>query len=296
MLRVLLLLGVCVEASCDAVKTNVATRDALERRLREAAMTRFDVREIEGPSGVCFCPPRGTLFVVGDKGDLAEMTTDGAVLHCVRLPNRPDLEGITYASGVGLLYAVVEGAEKILEVEPSSLRVLRDFVLPRTWRGKTVLGKKGQGLEGVAFVPAPGRPDGGTFHVVNQGAKARAGDMPALLQIGIGVNEPHHGKRGAVITDYVELPVCDLSDICWLESEALFAVISDKNDLLLLVTSEGRIVRQAALPGAGQEGFAVDREGSVYIAQDSGGVLKLRHAWPAAAADRGGVPMEESHE
>jgi hypothetical protein len=44
---------------------------------------------------------------------------------------------------------------------------------------------------------------------------------------------------------------------------------------LFELTRVGSVLRRIALPGARQEGVALDDRGSLYIAQDSGGVLRI---------------------
>lgn len=62
------------------------------------------------PSGICFHPARETLFVVGDRGHVGEMQTDGTLVRERRI-RKADFEGITCNPGTGLLYIAVEGEE-----------------------------------------------------------------------------------------------------------------------------------------------------------------------------------------
>ena len=55
---------------------------------------------------------------------------------------------------------------------------------------------------------------------------------------------------------------------------------SDATNTLLELTTDGKIVRILALPTADQEGLTLDDEGMMYIAQDSGGIIKIRPLWP----------------
>ncbi|HJN17490.1 MAG TPA: hypothetical protein QGH10_18435, partial [Armatimonadota bacterium] len=54
-------------------------------------------------------------------------------------------------------------------------------------------------------------------------------------------------------------------------------VISDSKNLFMEATTDGQVLAAYAFPGANQEGIALDPEGYIYIAQDSGGILK--HKW-----------------
>ncbi len=52
-------------------------------------------------------------------------------------------------------------------------------------------------------------------------------------------------------------------------------IISDATNTFWEVTTEGEILRSHALPGQNQEGIAMDETGSLYIAQDSGGIVRF---------------------
>jgi hypothetical protein len=50
----------------------------------------------------------------------------------------------------------------------------------------------------------------------------------------------------------------------------------DRVDYLVETNLDGRIVKEYAFLGDNQEGLARDDEGYLYIAQDSGGILKVK--------------------
>jgi uncharacterized protein YjiK len=52
--------------------------------------------------------------------------------------------------------------------------------------------------------------------------------------------------------------------------------VNDADNILVEITLEGRIVREYAFIGDEQEGIARDDEGYLYIAQDLGGILKVK--------------------
>jgi len=99
--------------------------------------------EIKEPSGIVFHALRKTLFVVGDKGDLCEMTCEGKVLNKKRIIEA-DFEGITCNPSTGLLYIAIEGDEKIIETEPEKLEIKRGFTIESTFDGKEVLRQGGE--------------------------------------------------------------------------------------------------------------------------------------------------------
>ena len=120
------------------------------------------------PSGICFHSKRGTLFVVGNLGEVCEMRTDGTVIKEKRI-KRADFEGITHDPSTGL-------------------------------------------LSGLYF-------DRATGHLY---------------------------------------------------------VISDSTNTIFEFTRTGTLLSGHAFPGDNQEGITVDDQGFLYIAQDSGGILKIK--------------------
>jgi len=56
----------------------------------------------------------------------------------------------------------------------------------------------------------------------------------------------------------------------------LLNVVNDADNILVEITLEGEIIREFAFPGETQEGIARDEGGYLYIAQDSGGILKVK--------------------
>ena len=127
----------------------------------------IDKIDFNEPSGIVFHENRGTLFLVGDAGDLCEIKTDGTLIKQGHLRDA-DLEGITYDPATNLLYLAEEGAELILEVYPDDFAILREFTIPRTVNQKKMLKAGGQGLEAITFVPKSRSKHGGTFLIANQ--------------------------------------------------------------------------------------------------------------------------------
>jgi uncharacterized protein YjiK len=233
------------------------------------------------PSGVVFHPARKTLFIVGDEGDLCEMQTDGTVLQKKHYPSssvRMDFEGITVNPATGLLYIVIEGAEAILEIDPADLAVKREFEIERMLGGELVMASGGQGIEGITFVPNPKLPHGGTFLVANQAFRLEdAKDASAVFEVEVPLADKAGTPPTGKLLRQFSLGVTDLSDLHYDASRNRLYVISDSNDLLFVTTLAGRVIaKYTDLPGADQEGIAFDNAGNTYIAQDSGGVMKIK--------------------
>jgi uncharacterized protein YjiK len=236
----------------------------------------IDKSQFKEPSGMCFHLTRGTLFVVGDRGDVCEIRTDGTLIKQERI-RRADFEGITHDPSSGLLYIAVEGEEKILEVSPDDFQVLREFQIPRTFQGRTLLAAGGQGIEAIAFVPDERLAHGGTFFVANQSSSLdNAEDISAIFEVEVPLKaeeEPDHEVR---ILNYFALGVVDLSGLYFDEPTGHLFVISDSENAIIELTREGTVLTVLAFPGDDQEGIAADDAGFMYMCQDSGGIIKLK--------------------
>jgi uncharacterized protein YjiK len=224
-------------------------------------------------SGLTFHPQRKTLFAVSDEGHILEMETGGTILQQERVRKGADFEGITFNPVTGLLYVVIEGDDAILEVEPSTLEVVRDIPIDRVFDGSVLLDPKGNGVEGITFVPTDGGATRGTFYLVNQGMELGGVDPSIVFEVEIMASESETQAR---IVRYFALGVTDLSGIHYNPSGNQLIVISDTNDLAMEVNLDGRIANVYPLPGANQEGIIIDNDGFLYIAQDSNrGMIKL---------------------
>jgi len=233
----------------------------------------IDKSGLNEPSGICWHASRRTLFLVGDEGDVCEMTADGVPIKQKRI-RAADFEGVTYDPATGLVYVVIEEAESVLEIDPKTLEALREFTLPRDFQGKTLLRAGGEGIEAMTFVPDSKHPEGGVFYVANQAfTLSDEHDISAVflveLPLRTRVGEPR-------ITGYFSPGIIDLSGLHYDPATDHILLISDATNLLLEYSRNHRLLNVYAFPGDNQEGVTVDSEGYIYIAQDSGGIIKLR--------------------
>lgn len=225
-------------------------------------------------SGLVFHPQRKTLFTVSDWGQISEIATDGTLIQQKQVAKKVDFEGITYNPATGLLYAVIEGEEAILEVKPETLEAGRKIPIDLTFEGKVLLTRKKKGLEDITFVPAAAGSPNGTFYLVNQSDTLAGLDASIILEVKIddAANEPK-----AHILRYFSVGVTDLSGIHYDLSRQQLFIISNANNLLLLVNLSGQVLGVSPLPGKKQEGLTIDEAGFLYIAQDRNtGLLKFK--------------------
>ncbi len=233
----------------------------------------IDKIKFNEPSGICWHSQRETLFLVGDEGDLCEIKTDGSLVKQKHIRDA-DFEGVTHDPSTGLLYVAVEEAEAIVEIHPDTFEVLREFSIPREFDGKTLLAAGKEGIEAITFIPDADHKEGGVFYVANQAfTLSDEQDISAVFQVEL----PLRSRAGkAKITGYFAPGVIDLSGLYYDSAADTILVISDATNTILEYSRKGELLSIHAFPGDNQEGITVDSDGFIYIAQDSGGIIKLK--------------------
>lgn len=232
----------------------------------------IDQQDFLEPSDICFHPIRKTLFVVSDEGEICEIKTDGTPLFNIKIPG--DLEGITVNPQSGLLYIIKEGNDIILEFNPEKREVTRTFPVNREYQGnKNFLQKQegyDNGIESIAFVPDDDHPEGGTFYAGNQW------DPPCIMELWVPLKSSKAETSEAKILRVLPFKLDDPAAMYYDPQTGLLNVVSDADNILVEITLDGRLVKEYAFLGDNQEGIARDDEGYLYIAQDSGGIIKVK--------------------
>ena len=226
-------------------------------------------------SGVTYHPIRKTLFVVEDEGYIHEIRPDGTVVQKKAIQGR-DLEGITTNPATGWLYAAVEDEEAILEINQQTLTVHREFKINRSFEGKPLLKKGGMGIEAITFVPDASHPEGGTFWIGNQSFSRKPGGEPSVIcEVVVPLLTAESTKAEGTIIRFFEMNFMDISGLAYHAQADSLVLISDTTNLLVELKRNGTILHQYLLPGVDQEGVTLDGLGYMYIAQESGQVIKL---------------------
>ncbi len=233
----------------------------------------IDQQDFVEPSGICFHPIRKTLFVVSDEGEIAEIETDGTPVFNFKIPG--DLEGLAVNPQSGLLYVIVEGDDIILEFDPDKKEVTRKFPINREWDGNpNYLEKKEEeydnGIEAIAFVLDEDHPEGGTFYVCNQW------DPSCIMEVFVPLKTSQAKTAEARIMRILTLKIDDPAAMYYDYKTGLLNVVSDADNILAEITLDGKLVNAYAFTGNDQEGLTRDDEGYLYIAQDIGGILKVK--------------------
>jgi DNA-binding beta-propeller fold protein YncE len=281
MRRIVTVLWVWLAVAALAL-TAVAASKTLVRKVPfpHKRLGNIDRMRFPEPSGICYHPTRKTLFVVGDEGDVVEMKTDGKpVRRKMHGKDRKDYEGITVNPATGLLYVAQEGAEKILELDPDTLETQREFQIDGKFKGKQLIKIGGpNGIEAIEFVPDADHAEGGTFYVTNQSMRLKAAeDISAVFELAVPLKTAKgEGPHKATILRYFSVGAIDLAALHWDAKRKRLLVVSDRLDTLYECTTAGKVMKAYVLPCQDQEGITVDPDDYVYVAQDRGGIIKLK--------------------
>ncbi len=242
----------------------------------------IDTGEVPAPSGIVYHPLRKTLFVANDDGHVAELRTDGTLVQRRHLMF-DDFEAITAHPKTGLLYIAIEGRDDVVEVDPDGLRIRREYDLPRTFEGRKIYERGGEGVEGMTFAPDAEHPEGGTFFVVNRSAHRKdLDDPPLLIEIELPLSSTSTDELKGRILRYKRLGITELSGLHYDAAGDRLYALSDKNNHLIELTRDGEILRVHKLEADSPEGITFDDDGFLYIAQDTGLILKFRPAPPSS--------------
>jgi len=233
----------------------------------------IDKQQIPEPSGICYHPQRGTLFVVSDEGFVFEINKDGSPRANWEV--KGDLEAITVVPWTGFLYIAIEGDDCILEFDPERGEVKRRFPINREFGGDPNFLQKqidsyDNGIESIAFVPDESHPEGGTFYVGNQW------DPPMIMEVFVPLKSSREPEAEAKILRVLPFRMDDLAGMYYDARTRRLNVVSDADNIFVEITLDGRLVKEYAFLGDNQEGICRDDEGFLYIAQDSGGILKVK--------------------
>ena len=91
-------------------------------------------------------------------------------------------------------------------------------------------------------------------------------------------NVDQSADQCATIIRSFTLGITDLSGLHHDDNSGLLHLISDEHDRLILLTSDGVEQASYTLPGKNQEGITLDAESYVYIAEDSGDIIKYTYS------------------
>jgi uncharacterized protein YjiK len=231
---------------------------------------RFAQLGVAEPSGVAFHPRTGHLFVIGDDGKLAELDTAGQVVRSAAFPG--NLEDVAVHTPTGDLLVLSELNSELILYDPVGQKERKRWRLDKNAVLGSASADPNQGFEGLAFRPDPAQPGGGTFYLTHQREPAEVVALAFDLNRAAGTLGADVVKGRWELSGYE-----DLTAITYVAELDRLLVLSDAQDVIIVLRTDGTVERDVAVPGDQQEGLAVDAEGNVWIADDKDkSVLKLQ--------------------
>jgi uncharacterized protein YjiK len=247
----------------------------LPQESSKGSLGKFEVvaSAVPEPSGLACDASSGHLFVVGDRGGIAELDASGKSLDAWQVGG--NLEDVALLPG-GRLLLLDEGAASLILYDPKARREQRRWALDVAGLlgspGKSdAMGKHGvrEGFEGVA-VRAGGK-DVLVLYLVHQ-------RDPAMV-VALGFDPADTGKSlgaGAVRSRWPLAGHKEATAISYSAALDRLLVVADSEDLLLVLRTDGGVEREVGLPGLQQEGVCLDSDGTLWIADDRAGqVLRI---------------------
>lgn len=213
--------------------------------------------DIPGISAMTYHEERGTLFVLGDGGRIAEVRLDGVILHQQTIGG--DLEGITRLPGTDQLFAVEEESGNIIQIDARNLSATRTYPMRNLSDMLEGTENAEVAIEGLAFA---NQPEGVTLYAVNE-------DNPPLLMMLALVNDGRSTPT-AITSAVREVDREDLTELAWDQKSSRLLAISNANDQLIQLSTDGSIQATWALPGDEQEAMTILPDGRIVICDENG--------------------------
>jgi len=219
------------------------------------------------PSGIAI--NNGITYVISDNGRICNISIDS----CVKLKKKIDMEGITFDNN-NVMYVAQEGKDKLLKLS-ENLEISAKYKVPREYNGRIILKKGGDGIEALTYLYT--KANRKFFIISNQSDYIDTEDGSTIIKISIPAKQTKF-RSTARIENVYNMQYTDISGLFY--KRGYLYVISDDNDKLL-VYKENTMeqIEEYELPGEDQEGIFI-KDNTLYIAQDSGNVLKIHLKFP----------------
>ena len=212
------------------------------------------------PSGVT--KKGDKIYIVSDNGKAA-IFKNGKIKY-FKLKNKGDYEGITTD---GKSFYIVSEKKASIEKFSENFEFLKEYKIDKKFNGKRVLKKRGNGLEGIAFLYED--KEGKRFVVANQSYKNKGKGKSALLFVAI---------KGEKVRTYGYAPmnIVDISGLYYDKKRDLLYVLSDTNDKVFVYKlKDMKLLKEFGVPGKEQEGIFKDKN-YLYIADDNGKFFQIK--------------------
>lgn len=228
------------------------------QRLQAARRLRSPVY---GPSGIACDTAGGRLFVVGDRGHVAELDLEGRERSRQRVPG--DLEDIAVLGG-GKLLILDESADEVFSYDYDAGREETRWTLDVAGLlGTPRAPLTDNGFEGLAFVPDRSHGSAGLLYLVHQ-------HRPALAVVAAFDARGQQRRLGAesVRARWNLERYGDAKAVTYAAALDRFLVVSDAADRLVVLTADGTVTGELPLDGRQQEGVCLDGKDTLWVTDD----------------------------
>lgn len=221
------------------------------------------IAKIPEASGISYSYKSNTLFVVNDEGTIYELSLQGEILRKKKI-GKYDLEGIAVDDENNLLLLAIEGDDEILILSKKKLKEKHKVSIKRDYKGVKVLKKGNDGLEGLALYKDK-------IYASNQSNNKYPKDDSSVIVI----IDYDLKKKKQKIKDIIDHGFIDIAGLTFY-NDILF-MVSDKKSLLIQYDIKlKKVIKKEKLPKKyAQEGITFDKNGTLYIADDNGQILKI---------------------
>ena len=298
----------CDQSSAESSEASTASPAAAQSGSREHSSasilaelpawkfeSAFELLEVPEPSGLCYHPGRNTLFIVDDgcfgrRSAIFEIDLQANVLAkaelCAGVEGIAycDLEGVCYCEADGMLYVCDENGERVFIVNPEGLELVGWFQVSRFFEGKEVLRARGNGFEGIEYIPVdaarsglrePYKPGGGYFLLLNQD------DPHCVVRIDLEDIDLSPDAAPVPLSGFWEIASINAGELHYdQQAGELWVVHSWMNVMEMLDIETMEVLRWEVIPGSAQEAVAIDGQGRLWIGADSGGIARYVREQP----------------
>ena len=225
------------------------------------------------PSGLTYSQERGTIFVVGDEGHIAELDKNGKLLKMKKMAGNScerDFEAISIDPRNNNLLVMREPLWEIISINPENFEIESTYKLP----GAPLDCKdEDWGLEALTVIEEDQEKDGWLKVLVG---KQR---YPAIIY---EFSIPLSDKESPILNKEHKLKIESISDLYY-EKETDSLWILDSWLIQRMLTSSGfhgrlflfqdyKKIKTWHLPFPLSEGISFTPEGDLWIADDTGGI------------------------
>lgn len=224
------------------------------------------IAKIPEASGIVYSKTSNSLFVVNDEGTIYELSLKGEILRKAKI-GKYDLEAISIDEKRQILLLANEKEDEIILIKKSDFSIIKHSKIKGKYKGNKIVKKGKDGIEGLTL-------HNGKIYASNQSDKPYPKEDSSVVVI-LDYNEVLNKKKAKII-DIIDHGYKDIAGLCFYED--FLYMLSDKQNLLIKYDiNRKKVIKEYKLSKKyAQEGITFDKDGTLYIADDKGKILKLK--------------------